>query len=90
MKLFAAASWGTICDDKWDDADARVACRMLGFDTSHVFAYGKGFFSKGTDTIALTDVSCGGDEVSLSNCNYSTQTSVCNHNEDAGLSCIGS
>ncbi|KAK7826657.1 hypothetical protein U0070_007819 [Myodes glareolus] len=79
-EVFYNNAWGTICDDDWDNNDATVFCRMLGYSS------GKGLssYGGGTGNIWLDNVACLGTESSLWSCRKNNWGSHnCNHNEDA-------
>ncbi|XP_045059048.2 macrophage receptor MARCO [Desmodus rotundus] len=83
-EVYYGNSWGTICDDGWDNSDATVFCHMLGYSG------GKAIYNvgAGTGSIWLDDVACQGTETSLWTCNKNKWGSHnCNHNEDAGVEC---
>jgi len=82
--------WGTVCDDGWDDTDAGVVCRQLGFGSSGT-AIGSAFFGQGSGPILLDSVTCSGSESILISCdNFGiNMTRSCSHDEDAGVRCNG-
>ena len=80
--------WGTVCDDGWDDTDAGVVCRQLGFGSSGT-AIGSVGFGQGSGPIWLDSVTCTGNESTLASCGHLGVgvTRNCDHSDDAGVKC---
>ena len=90
VELYYNYQWGTVCDDGWDDTDAGVVCRQLGFGSSGT-AIGLAGFGEGSGSIWLSSVTCTGNESTLASCGHpGVQVSKpCDHYEDAGVRCVG-
>ena len=87
VEVYYNGEWGTVCDDGWDNADATVVCRQLGFYSS-VGAYGSAYYGQGTGPIWLSKLNCIGNESSLTGCNqFKVGTKNCTHSNDASVIC---
>ena len=77
-----------MCDDLWDDNDATVICKQLGYSrgSARVSAY----FGEGSGLILLDNVNCNGRESSILDCGHRRfGEHDCDHCEDAGVICYG-
>ena len=90
VEVYYNGEWGTVCDDGWDDTDAGVVCRQLGFGLSGT-AIGSAGFGQGSGPILLDSVSCNGSEPILARCGHLGINNIksCSHAEDAGVKCNG-
>ncbi|NXJ12298.1 WC11 protein, partial [Odontophorus gujanensis] len=87
VEIWNQGSWGTICDDFWDVADANVVCRQLGCGSA-VSALSEAAFGEGTGPIWLEKVHCKGTELSLWDCPSKPLLGKnCDHKEDAAVDC---
>lgn len=89
VELWHAGSWGTVCDDSWDLADAEVVCQQLGCGKA-LAALGEAAFGPGLGPVWLDEVECLGSEVTLEACQSELWGhGDCTHKEDAGVRCAG-
>ena len=86
---FHEGQWGTVCDDRWDDRDARVVCRQLGYSGNVGVAWSVATLGQGSGPIYLSDFGCSGNEARLTDCsNDGWGDHDCDHTKDAGVNCL--
>ena len=97
--------WGTVCDNMWNNLDAQVVCRMLGYSGMIIeamisisfepmFIGGNAllnaYYGQGSGAPLLDRVNCIGNETSLLACPSSgLSIASCTHAHDASVQCIG-
>ena len=88
MEVNYNGEWGTVCNDGWDNTDAEVVCRQLGFG---FYSRSLAYFGQGSGPIWLDNVKCTGNESALISCGHLgfSITRRCSHSEDVGVNCRG-
>lgn len=73
LQVHNESGWYSVCDTNFDDVDARVACKTLGYKDGRAqlgSALGT-WMSKMTFSIGITDVNCTGNEAMFRYCQMS-------------------
>ena len=81
LQLFSVFS-----DDSWDNRDAKVVCRMLGFSSNGARAVSRSAYGYVVDNFIMDDVNCAGTEETLDDCRYNSRDN-CSRREGAGVIC---
>ena len=87
LEVFHGTRWGTVCDDGFTDAAARVVCFSLEFGhvgrkvDIHRYGVGDGL-------ILLNNVTCNGSEQYIGECSHGDWGAhTCGHHQDVAISC---
>lgn len=87
MEVKHLGTWGTICDDDFNEDAAKVVCKSLGFEGSAKVRK-DGYFGPGKGPIWLDQVFCQGNETSIQDCvHWDWGEHNCDHAEDVGVIC---
>ena len=85
-------NWGTICDDNFDEDDAKVVCNMLNLGNPTYWgsddADGGWRFGSGHTKMILDDLHCKGNEPTVFDCAHEgVGSDDCQNDEVIGVVC---
>lgn len=81
-------SWGTVCDDLFDNGAAQVVCKQLGLPWTQARAVGESAYGPGSLPILMDNVECREQPYELQHCMYK-KTNDCDSTEMVGVVCKG-
>ena len=85
--MYIGGQWVRVCDDGWDDSEAGVVCRQLGFGSSGRVQQ---YQISGSGEILIPNFSCSGNESMLLSCNHREMgMSDCDNSDDVRVICTG-
>ena len=70
-------------------ANSEIERSSTTHDYTGPIGVGGGFFRVGRDPILMDVVKCDGTEKNLTECQYQTEPTSCQHSEDVGVICQG-
>ncbi|KAK7107812.1 scavenger receptor cysteine-rich type 1 protein M130-like [Littorina saxatilis] len=93
VEVYRQGSWGTVCDEDFDDRDAVVVCRMMGFiqkdETVEVQVRSGASYGQGKGHIFYANLECRGTESDLVHCSHKVYDKhTCLHDRDVGVKCV--
>ncbi|XP_071964552.1 uncharacterized protein [Antedon mediterranea] len=89
LEIYHDESWGTVCSDGWNENNAQVVCRQLGFLGGVLLDNVVNKYPVPSNiSIHLSNVVCDGLEPALTECQYNGwSVNGCNHEQDVNVYC---
>lgn len=88
VEILHNGKWGNICDDEWDESEAKVVCRQLGFDRA-LRPTTNGHFGQARRRFWMDNLYCDGTEEELAQCRFDGWSRTdCKSGEAAGVICM--
>lgn len=72
VEMYVNENWVTVCADGFDENDAQVVCRELGFGNSKTLV--PGAFGSKYYTDSILNLNCTGTEATIKECSFETGT----------------